>query len=362
MKRIRALVLHASAPENETLSYQRAWPRHFARHPAFDCTTVDVLDRRQNRLTRLRARVGGRRLDAVVILHSVFSNGRYLDGRLLDAVRRLAVPKAYFIGNEYKGMPEKMWFCETLAVDLLVSQFTTEPPLRLYRERLGCAVVGIPNTGWDAELFACRVAPEEREVDVGYRAYENDLALGHDERRQLADRFREAVVERGLRADISLDRRERFDERGWAAFLNRCRGQLGSEAGGDYFELTDETRQAVLAYSAAHPGATVADVRSRFFRDYGDATPGRALSGRHVEAAGTKTTQILLEGEYGGYLRPDVHFIPVRKDFSNVHEALDKLADAAYTRELRERAFAVAQELTYERLIDRFRDALAPFL
>ena len=242
-----------------------------------------------------------------------------------------------------------------------MSQFTTEEPLHLYRERLpGTVVVGIPNTGWDPDLYRARVPPEERPIDLGYRAFENEVALGHRERRQLAERI--AAHAHELRLDVSLAPGDRFDEPGWAAFLNRCKGQLGTEAGGDFFELTDATRDAVRAYMSKHADATFDDVWQRFFRDYGPSVSGRILSGRNVEAAGTLTTQVLLEGRYGGYLEPDVHYIPVRKDFANLGEAIAKFRDQAYRREVRENAFHVVEDLTYPKLIDRFHDALAAFL
>jgi hypothetical protein len=147
-----------------------------------------------------------------------------------------------------------------------------------------------------------------------------------------------------------------------AAFLNRCRGQLGSEAGGDYFELTDETRNAVRAWTAERPDAAFEEIWDRFFRDYPDPVPGRVLSGRNVEAAGTKTVQLLLEGAYGGYLEPDVHYIPLKKDFSNIDEALAKFRDETVCARIRENAFGLAHELTYPELIGRFEDALRPLL
>src|SRR5262249_18069465 len=156
----------------------------------------------------------------------------------------------------------------------------------------------------------------ERPIDLGYRAYRSPIYLGHDERREIAERFAEAAATRGLRADISLDSADRFDEPGWAAFLDRCRGQLGSEAGGDFFELTDETRKRVWAWVETHRGASDKEVLARFFPERPQGVSGRALSGRVVEAAGTRTVQLLLEGDYGGYFRPGEHYIEVAKDFS----------------------------------------------
>lgn len=357
---LRVLLLFAHWSQNETLSYQTGWPRHFLRHRAFECVPLNVLDRRAVWRVRLRSRLRRSPFDAVVVLHSVFSNSPMLRPPLVEWVRELDAPKAYFIGNEYKLMPEKMRFCEDLGVDLLVSQFTDERPLQLYRARLGCSVVGIPNTGLDVELFASRGPREQRSIDVGYRAYRNPWYLGHDERAAIADRFQEVAPARGLRTDISLDPQARFTEPEWAAFLNDCRGQLGTEAGGDFFELTDETRLAVNRYLEDNPGATFEGVYRRFFEGYSDAVPGRALSGRIVEAAGTKTVQLLLEGAYGGYFRPDEHYIPVRKDFSNLDEALEKFADCDYCERITTAAYEVAvSELTYERLISSFAESLS---
>jgi hypothetical protein len=362
MRRVRALVLHARPPGSETLSYQSGWPREFRQHPRFHCAVVDVLDRRAVELLRLRLRVRPR-FDAVLVLHSVFSNTCYLKGALFEQLCGLDVPKAFFIGNEYKHMPIKMEFADDLGVALLVSQITHPLVLDLYRERLGCAVVGLPNTGIDTRLFAPRIPDEERPIDLGYRAHESPLYLGHNERRELADRFVEAAARDRLKVDISLDAADRFTESEWAGFLNRCKGQIGSEAGGDFFELTDETRFKEIEFEKAHPGATFDEIYERFFRHYPNPVPGRALSGRIVESAGTKTAQILLEGEYAGYFQPDVHYIPLRKDFSNVDEAIEKFRDEGIRRTVAENAYLLAvEELTYERLIDRFHRALAPFI
>ena len=359
----RILLLYAASPQTRMLSYQAGWPKHFLRHPRFECVPLNVLERRP--LLDARAlRALRRPLDAVVILHSVFSNGQYLTGRLLDRVAALPVPKAYFVGNEYKLMPAKIAFCEEVGVGLVVSQLGDPAARDLYRQRLGVEVAAIPSGGLDLDVFDARTPRPERPIDVGYRAFRTAPYLGHHEREQLAEAFAEAAARRGLRADISLELADRLvDEPAWAGFLDGCRGQLGSEAGADFFELTDETRARVGGWAREHPEATAPEILERFFASPPGGPSGRALSGRVVEAAGTRTVQLLLEGAYGGYFEPNVHYIPVRKDLADVDEALDRLEDGAETERLVAAAHEVAVgELTYARLIDRFHDALAGLL
>jgi hypothetical protein len=360
---IRILLLYAASNENATFSYQQTWPTAFRQHRRFSCTAINLGDRRAAARLAQAARIRWWRGDAVVMLHSVFSNARLLSGRAFAAVQRLDVAKAYFIGNEYKLMPEKMQFCEELPVALLVSQSSSPAVHRLYRERLGCAVAGIPNSGLDPAVFQPCGDPAARPIDLGYRAQDAPWYLGHTERRDIGEYFQAHAAAYGLTVDISMAADDRFTVPEWAAFLNRCKGQLGVEAGGDFFELTDRTRRAVNDYVAATPGASFADVRARFFEGYRDAVPLRIISSRHVEAAGTRTAQLLFEGEYDGYFAADEHYIPLKKDFSNAAEAVAKFGDAGLRAAVAERAYDVAQtQLTYDRLIDRFASALEPLL
>lgn len=363
MKHLRVLLLYAQSAVNRTLSYQQVWPRQFAQYPRFACTAINLLDRRRSYRLRseLLARLG--RFDVIVMLHSVFSNSCFLQGRLFDVVQKARQPKVYFIGNEYKLMPEKMAFCDSLGITMLVSQTSSPRVHALYRERLRCSVIGLPNTGLDPERFFPRAPLAARPIDLGYRAFAGPPYLGHDDRTRIAEFFLAHGPRYGLRLDISLDPARRLDETQWAAFLNRCRGQLGVEAGTDCFELTDETRRKVNAYVEVHPQATIAELKEHFFPPAPDRVPLRSISGRHIEAAATKTVQILFEGTYDGYLEPDVHYIPLRKDFSNIDEVMQKFRDDAYCQQLVDRAYALVQEeLTYTKLLDRFYRALVRVL
>jgi glycosyl transferase family 1 len=363
MRRPRVLLLFALSPDNSTFSYHRAWPRHFQSHPAFDCTPVDVLNR--NLMARLRSGwlANTYRGDAVVLLHSVFSNGCAVPQWLIAVLARLKQPKVFFIGNEYKLMPQKMAFCDRLRVALLVSQSVSPDVHRLYRERLGCAVTGIPNTGLDRTQFTPMVPVDDRPVDLGYRADDAPAYLGHQERREIANFFTANATLYGLTVDISLRAEDRFTEDGWAKFLNRCKGQLGSEAGGDFFDLDDAVRLRTMAYQADHPAARFEEIFEQCLRDERRAIPLRILSGRNVEAAGTGTAQILFEGHYDGFFSADEHYIPLKKDFSNVDEAVAKFRDGEFRNRVATNALRLVREdFTYERLLCRFHTALAPLL
>lgn len=356
---LRVAVLHAADLSNLTLSYQRGFPQAFAHHRRFQSILINVMD--QGGITAFAAwrALKLERLDAVILLHSVFSNACKLGGRLRDWVAACRAPKVLFLGNEYKLMPEKMAFAEEIGASVLVTQFNAPEPIALYRERLGIPVVHVPNAAVDPALFRPGPRLEERPIDIGYRAYNTPWYVGHNERRRTAEAFREAASRRRLAADISIGPSDRMAPPDWAAFLARCKAQIGTEAGGDYFELTDGVRKAVNAYLNENPTATFEEVHQHFFARYVGAVPGRIISSRNAEAAATKTVQILLDGAYGGYLEPDVHYISVCKDFSTMDEALDRLDDVSYCAQIADNAYErVMGVLTFDRVLAAFHDNL----
>ncbi len=64
-----------------------------------------------------------------------------------------------------------------------------------------------------------------------------------------------------------------------------------------------------------------------------------ALSPRHFEAILTKTCQVLVEGRYDGILEAEKHYIPLKRDFSNLEEVLEKVQDKAAVQVMAERAY-----------------------
>ncbi len=363
MKSTRILLLYAQSSANNTLSYQVGWPEHFLRDPRFECIPINLADHRlvvQARgffLTRFK------NFEAVVLLHSVFSNRSFLTKWLFEAIQQTKQPKLYFIGNEYKLMPEKMDFSEALGVSVLISQCNAADVHALYHDRLGCQVAYVPNTGLNPEMFSPKVPFEERPIDIGYRAFDAPFYLGHNERRRIADYFLEQGPAYNLSLDISMDSAKRLDSPAWADFLNQCKGQIGTEAGGDFFELTDASRWAVIKHLETHPNAMMDDVFERFFKDYKKPVPLRILSGRNIEAAATKTVQILFEGRYNDHFQPDEHYIALKKDYSNIDEVMTKFRDQNYCLQITENAYNMAiQEFTYERLLERFDQILQPLL
>jgi hypothetical protein len=350
---IRCLLIAALGGEDATLSYYRGYIDALPRHPEFDCAVLDL--GRSSFVDRARQllRAATMRCDVVVLLHSVYSNVNRMPEPIAECLSRRNIPMVVFAANEYKLMPDKVRFYRRIGVDLLLTQLPDPSAHRLYRDALNCAVAEFPHSGlWEHDLY-----PEDtvsRDIDIGYRAYEQPFYLGHVDRTRIMDLVGPAARAAGLNVDISTDPNARFGPTEWRVYLRRCRAQLGVESGTDYFELDDSIRLRTNAYMREHPETDFATAFDMFFKHYSNRVSGRAISGRIVEAAAARCVQLLLEGDYSGYFDPDVHYIPVARDGRNVAEAIERLADRDYCNRIARAAMDRAwEQFSYTHLGER---------
>jgi hypothetical protein len=78
----------------------------------------------------------------------------------------------------------------------------------------------------------------------------------------------------------------------------------------------------------------------------------------------TGTVQILVEGEYSGVFKPWEHYIPVRRDLSDLHELPERLADHEMVQRIVDRSIADVVDsgaFGYDRFAAHFLDVIRLF-
>jgi len=318
--------------EFRVLSYVMDWKDAFAESPSLDVEWCNV-----NNLIEFES--GLRRLKQFplsIVLHSAAWDDlrllRLAQGRFQD--RRGAL--LLFYGNEYHNMQEKIAFARSVAADYVASQLPLASAQWLYADCHASVIVPAP-AALNPRVYHCDRS--ERSIDLGFRGdiYASAYALGDQERTEILQYFDRHAEQWGLTKDIAFVRHPREQ---WNEFLNRCKGIMGAESGTYFLERDDHTRQAVIEFMASKPEATFPEIHERFFQRYENPVSGKAISSRHFEPVGTKTCQLLLEGHYNGILRADEHYIEIRKDFSNISDAIRRFKDHEYRTAMTERASA----------------------
>jgi hypothetical protein len=192
-----------------------------------------------------------------------------------------------------------------------------------------------------ARRVAGRIVPlHERRTDLVYRA--RHLPYWYGSHGQLKHRVGEVAAElapaHGLSSDISTRAPETVLGDAWLDFLGSGRATVGAESGVSVLDRRGEIQQRMQQLLRDDPGLTFEEASKQMPSGWDDYR-FFAVSPRHFEAVATKTAQILVEGSYSGALEAGRHFIPVRRDLSDMDEALEQARDLARLEELTERAY-----------------------
>jgi hypothetical protein len=378
----RLLVLHVGYAVKA--SYYDDWLEAFRAAPGLGVTALNLFTRPKPQDVARAAREA----DAVVMLHSCAADTLDYARPVTSALNERKGPLVVFMGNEF-NMPwlpfaDRRAWLKDAAVDLIATQLLAETGRWLYAEA-GGRVISVPH-GLNPAAFQPRTPWRARGRDIGTRSFAYPVYLGDSLRNDL---FREVGVRApalGLSVDISTT--QRLDRAGWAAFLDDCRFTVATEAGASHLERDDALAFAIQSFLnerrkgvAIRPNSAIrglarrlpwglregmlkalarvgvrheaieddpelrAAVIARFFA--GRPAPphhGGCISSRHFDAMGTGTAQILVEGRYNDLITAGEHYIPVRADFADLGEVLQRLRDPDYGADVAARARAHALE------------------
>lgn len=363
--RIRLLVLHAHYTTR--LSFYADWYDSFSEFPGFSSTLVDIV--RSDAKDRIRTALN--EVDAVVLLHSTNGDTTTYLAPCLGLLADRRVPLLAFVGNEVNlpGSPieEKRDALSAIRPEWIATQLLLEAGTYLFGDLASRGVVAIPHA-LNPKIFFSYGSANERPIDIGVRTAKYIPHIGDNDRNRIVDRF-STLTNRGLIIDVSD---VRYDRTGWAKFLNRCKGTVGTEAGTWFLERDDATVNAVRNYvmdqkrrglliandsrfrtlghrlpwrlrammrralrsgpvqleAAINENTDFAEIYERFFSGRPRAPVyGKCISSRHFEAAGTKTCQIMFRGRFNDILRADEHYIALDDDFGNLDAALARFTD-----------------------------------
>lgn len=210
----------------------------------------------------------------------------------------------------------------------------------------------------------------KREIDIGYRADVTPFALGFQGR--LKTLIPEIVNERGkeypnLRLDIknTVGIKNTFFGMDWFRFLLQCRTVIGSLGGASIQDPHGEIRWRVNEYQKKNRKATYEEIDENILKVYAESIDYTGITPRCFEVVMAKTCQVLVEGEYAGIFKPGIHYIELKKDFSNLDEVFEKVQDVKYCRKIANRAYVdiiQSGKYTYRKYVQEVMASVVPYV
>lgn len=303
--------------------------------------------------------------DAVIVHYSLFlAVDSYVSPKTREKLRVYHGVKAIFLQDEYRfvnASVERIW---NIGFDVI---FTCVPEAAIEQVYPSEKLPGVDRinvlTGYVPDSLVRYYEPkplEKRGIDVSYRgrrypAWHGRLGL---EKWVIAKRFLKDAPRYRLRCSISYREKDRVYGSAWVNLLLNSKAVLGVESGASVFDFTGEISSKVETVVALRgfKNLTYEFLRENYFAEVEDKIPLAQISPRIFEAIALRTLCILYEGEYSGIMKPWRHYVPLKKDHSNMDEVVAVLRDPERMAEIVANAFgeiAVNPDYSYQRFIDK---------
>lgn len=285
------------------------------------------------------------RFDAICIHYSVRLPFDHLSSSTVEEVSNFKGLKYLFIQDEYDHTFRAQYWIKTLGVHLVFTCVPQSeivniyPPAEFPTTRFVSVLTGYIPLELDRSMDF--ISPSRRSIVIGYRTRNLPIRYGKlgIEKVKVGSMVKEYCIENNIPCDIEWGEEKRLYGASWNIFLSSCRSMLGSESGCNVFDWEGTLDQEVAEYRKLHPHALDNEI-------YGDVIQPKEIDGlmnqispKIFEAIATRTVLVLLEGEYSGVLTPSVHYIPLRKDGSNLSEVHSMLEKSNYVDQMAERAY-----------------------
>jgi hypothetical protein len=224
-----------------------------------------------------------------------------------------------------------------------------------------------------------------RSHDVGYRGRAYPVWHGKPalERVEIGRVFARKAKALKLRVNVGWSENDRLYGSDWVRFIRQCRAILSTESS---IAVIDRSGQISNRYNAfvdllgvqsadkpvnaralkllgihkpGDPDAWFDEMRKRFFAEQDGVVTISVISPRVFEAAALRTLLVMYEGEYSGILIPWRHYVPLKKDHSNIESVAGFVRDDVKCAEMISCCYAEIacnQDFSAARFLGRFDD------
>jgi hypothetical protein len=305
--------------------------------------------------------------DAIGIHYSIRLPFDQISPSIDQALQSYQGLKFLFIQDEYDFPQRTHFWINRLKINLV---FTVVPPDGIEtvypsKELPGTRFVSnltgyVPETlPWTEEP----PPPSTRSILIGYRGRPLPIRYGKlgVEKIEIGRGVKQYCTERKIECDIEWTEHSRIYGPRWYEFVGSCRSMLGSESGSNVFDWDGTLNQEIEQFRRENSQVADEVVYQHIIEPKEIDGLMNQVSPRVFEAIASRTVLVLFEGNYSNVMVPDVHFIPLKKDFSNLGQVIEQLQDNEYIDGMARRAWhdiILSKKYSYQTFVNFVDDEL----
>ena len=273
-----------------------------------------------------------------------------------------------FFQDENQNCAIRNEYIDALEIDAIYTCLTPKDFEIVYGARKSVKRISTSLTGYvDDSLIQIGkeyyINRKDRLIDIGYRARELPYFMGKgaQEKTTIGHDIALLLKGSGLVLDIETNESNRLYGSDWDAFIANCKSMIGVEAGTSTFDLDGSIKKECEEFISKNPDSNFEEIQNAVLFKYEDQIFYRTISPRVFECAAFRVLMIMYEGHYSGVLKPNVHYVSLKKDYSNFDEALATAKDPTRSSQIIENAYRdliESKSYSYIKFISSFDDEI----
>ena len=318
------------------------------------------------------------KFDIIVLHYSLFGNWLFnalknlrrgiayeIDRKFLEYIKNSKAQKVAFCQDEYRFCQKRFNFLNDYKIDVVYSLLDPKYYDSTYYKYSNVKKVYHTLTGYvDSTLIEnsnkLYIPHEKRTLDISYRARELPYYLGKgaQEKVDIAKEFIKRLEGSDLQIDINYTEASRLYGDAWSQMLANSKTVIGVEGGASIFDIDGKAFEVYSSALSENPRITKESIFA-LLEPWEEKIIYRTIGPRIFEAAAFKVCQVLFEGEYQGILKPMVHYIPLKKDFSNFKEVMDMIKNNELVGRIVNNAYEdliMSNKYSYGKFIENFEN------
>lgn len=304
--------------------------------------------------------------DAVVVHYSIRICFLQLGELISRSLKNWRGIKVLFIQDEYDAVFNARQEIRSLGFNLVFTAVPEQNITRIYPAQ------DFPNTrfvscltGYVAESEVTDLVDTlDRPIFIGYRGRTLPIRYGALAREKflIGELVKNYCMKNQIPCDIETSETARYYGKDWSRFISKCRSMLGSESGSNVFDFDGTLNARIDSFRRENPSATDAETYQNLIAPLELESTMNQISPKIFEAITYRSLLVLFEGRYSEILSPWYHYIPLKKDGSNLNQVMALLHDDKVVTEITNRAYddiVDSRKYSYTTLVERVDSELA---
>lgn len=285
---------------------------------------------------------------------------------LISIIKNLNIIKISFIQDEYYDCDLINNFISKCGIKYVFGCLNTLDIYKIYKENIFKTNYKQILTSYVDTAIPNLQPIADRKTDIFYRGKKLHYSRGRLGylKYHIGEEMIKYSIKYGVNYDIKTSKKDKVYGDEWIHKLTNSKVMLGTLSGSNVINRDLKLENQInKMYKTSNKNNNYLDVLKKF--NIQEELNVGQISPKMFEAINCKTVLVLFEGNYSNILVPDIHYISLKEDFSNIESVMDRINDNNHLQNIANRTYndiVKSGKYSYQNFISYFDKTISSFL